>query len=93
MKTEKITFEDLVRESPELENIKRDAIGIWNSNFRWEKYEKLKGRMNRLVGWSKLVPKNMPDFMYTSDAHDIAWNEIFKSGYEKYLSEYENESE
>lgn len=70
-------FADLVRECPELEQIKREAKG-WRDDDNpemWDRYESLKARMKRCVGWK--ARKGLPEFMYTMQAFDIAAKEIF----------------
>lgn len=69
-------FNDLVKEQPELKEIKAEASNWYGHPDRWRRYESLKARVKRCVGWK--APKGMADFMYTRDAYDIAHKEIFK---------------
>jgi hypothetical protein len=70
-----MTFQELTQHCPELNEIKAQAAGWRQRPDRWEVYEKLKARVKRCVGHQS--PKNLPDFMRTTEAYDIAHKEIF----------------
>lgn len=73
-----MTFENLLEEQPELEKIKKDAVGWYQrKDDRWFYYEKLRVRMCKYVGW---YAKESPLWMQTEKAYDVAHFSIFKEG-------------
>ncbi len=71
-----MTFQDLVRERPELLRIKSDAFQWYKQPYRWHVYEALKKKMQQCVGWYAV--EGMPEYMYTETAYDVAHKEIFR---------------
>jgi len=69
-------FKELAEVRPELNEIKREAQNWYGHPDRWHRYEKLKTRIKRLVGWR--AEKGYPDFIYTREAYDIAHREILQ---------------
>ncbi len=77
MNTERITFERLCKVAPELAQIRKDAVRqLSNDNMYdfWERYENIKARMSKYVGWYAC---NYPEFMQSPDAFDVAHKAIF----------------
>lgn len=74
-----ITFETLSQVCPELLNIqgeaKRVLVGETNVPEYWEKYEALKARMKRQVGFT--AQEGLPSFIYTATAYNCAHKAIF----------------
>jgi len=76
-----VTWEMLCEYAPELMNIRDSAkdylSGPQNPSF-WLNYENLKRRMASCVGmYAHHSHQNMPEYMRSSAAYDLAHNEIF----------------
>ena len=73
-----MTIEDIFTVTLEVKKIRRDAVkmlGHRDGHF-WQRYETLKGRLNREVGW--YCPAFYPDWMHTVEAHDLAYHFVFE---------------
>lgn len=75
---DKLTFKQLQQVKPELTLIKRSAQGWYQTVQRWTHYELLKSAMCKCVGMT--AEKGLPQFMYTTEAYDVAHHAIFKEG-------------
>lgn len=73
-----MTLNDIIKVAQSLPDIRRDAVASLRRGkvTFWHDYERVKGRLNREVGWN--CPSEYPDFMHTSEAHDLAYEYVFK---------------
>lgn len=74
------TIQQVLEIAPELKDIRQEARRVLNRKAGldfWQKYEYIKQQLNRVVGFF-CVHDEYPDWMFTLEAHDTAYNYIFE---------------
>lgn len=88
---EQITFEEILKASPTLGEIKILARDWYQKPDRWQNYERLKSAMRKHIGYT--ARSGLPSFMYTMEAYDVAYKAIFREGQNFEEPEEEEEAE
>jgi hypothetical protein len=77
---EKKKFQEMCKIDHRLAELHGMAVSLLSSNNRdydfWNNYEHIKRIIRSSVGWD--CPNNYPEWMWTSEAFDIAFNEVFE---------------
>jgi len=68
-----VTFAQIKEHAPELAELKRKAKN-WTDEDEARDYERFKKIISSWVGWD--ARRGLPDFMYSSEAYDVALSAI-----------------